>query len=628
MSMESLVRALSTIAPKLCFLAAVFVAVALAAENIRSNPVAIDEYAHVPAGVSYWDFGRHYLYRENPPLVRLLTSLPVWLSRPKISYRGADASIRSEWQVGRDFIGANGSRHQFLFNEARCVSLFLAVSCAYLIYVWAEQGYGSGPAAVLACLWLLYPTVIAHAAIASVDVGACFFGLLAAYLFWRFLQSPGWRTTIVAAVGLGMAEGSKFTMLFLYPALGLICVVFRVIGRATGDGRGFRYRPPCLQVVVAFALSVVVLNAIYAFDRVGRPLGSFHFKSVVLSGRPTADPDDVAWGNRFRGTWLSRFPVFLPEDYVLGLDSQKWEEEIGFHRPAPGGGLVRGGAWYSPLSTLAFKLPLGTLALILGSVIAAVAGVRHLCYQVVYLSIIVAAFCLVLMPQTGLNWAARYSLPVFPFLVLLIGQPIQAAWKHRVWRWLILASVGWNLLAVLLARPHFFSYGNELIGGNEGARRFFAGGDLDWGQDLYRLARWRVEHPEFRPMAILYYGVLNPASLGLNDSRVPDAFLDTTPEDEPNSNPEPHLYLAISANLLLGAPAEVILESGRATLACINPRLLNFEGAFARVGMTIYLFEVVPSLQEARTARPILFEQLHSCLREVPSSMRKAKMIL
>ena len=114
MSVEPLQRKAFADASKLCFLATVFVAVALAAENIRSNPVLIDEYAHVPAGLSYWDFGRHYLYRENPPLVRLLTSLPVWLSSPKISYRNADPSIRSEWEVGRDFILAR-TVHAIIF---------------------------------------------------------------------------------------------------------------------------------------------------------------------------------------------------------------------------------------------------------------------------------------------------------------------------------------------------------------------------------------------------------------------------------------------------------------------------------------------------------------------------------
>ncbi len=64
------------------FLVTVGCAALLSGECIRSNPVMLDEYAHVPAGVSNWDLGRHFLYRENPPFVRLLSSFPVWLSRP------------------------------------------------------------------------------------------------------------------------------------------------------------------------------------------------------------------------------------------------------------------------------------------------------------------------------------------------------------------------------------------------------------------------------------------------------------------------------------------------------------------------------------------------------------------
>lgn len=628
MSVEPLRQKASPDVSKICFFATVFVAVALAAENIRSNPVEIDEYAHVPAGLSYWDFGRHYVYRENPPLVRLLTSLPVWLSSPRISYRSADPSIRSEWGVGRDFLNANASRYHFLIGEARCVSLILAVACAYLIYVWARRCYGSVAAPVLASLWLLYPTVLAHAAIASVDVGACFFGLLAAYLLWRFLQRPGWHTTVFAGIGLGLAQGSKFTMLFLYPSLLLICVTFRGIRWVRADEGDCEYRPSWLRVAIVLALSVVVLDAIYVFDRVGRPLGSFQFKSYVLSGQPTVDAPNPPQGNQFRQTWLGQLPVPLPEDYVLGLDSQKWEEEIGFYRPAPAGGLVHGGAWYSPLVTVAFKLPLGTIALILGSTVAGVICLRHLRYDAIFMSILVAMFFLVLGSQTGLNWAARYSLPSIPFLALLIGQPIQVAWNRRAWRWLMVACVGWNLLVVLLARPHFLSYGNELIGGKEGVRHFFAGSDLDLGQDLYRLAQWRIDHPDRRPMNILYYGALNPGLLGLNDSEVPDFFLDSTPDDQSNAEPRKHLYLAISANLLLGSPAQVILESGRSVIAYTDPRLLSFDDAFARVGMTIYLFEVVPALQDARTARPILFDRLRSCLHEIPITELKAKMIL
>lgn len=33
-----------------------------------------DETAHLPAGVSYWQFGRFDLYPVNPPLVKLVAA--------------------------------------------------------------------------------------------------------------------------------------------------------------------------------------------------------------------------------------------------------------------------------------------------------------------------------------------------------------------------------------------------------------------------------------------------------------------------------------------------------------------------------------------------------------------------
>ncbi len=116
------------------FLALVACFVVLASECIRSNPVLVDEYGHVPVGVSYWETGYHYLYRENPPFVRLLASFPVWLSNAKTDYARASRAYRSEWHVGMDFITANGARHHEYFGMARSVVLFLAVVCALAMF--------------------------------------------------------------------------------------------------------------------------------------------------------------------------------------------------------------------------------------------------------------------------------------------------------------------------------------------------------------------------------------------------------------------------------------------------------------------------------------------------------------
>ena len=53
-----------------CLIALAIAFVVLAHEVSVTNAIMVDEYAHLPAGVSYWDLGRFYIYRENPPLVQ------------------------------------------------------------------------------------------------------------------------------------------------------------------------------------------------------------------------------------------------------------------------------------------------------------------------------------------------------------------------------------------------------------------------------------------------------------------------------------------------------------------------------------------------------------------------------
>ncbi len=58
----------------------------------------------------------------------------------------------------------------------------------------------------------------------------------------------------------------------------------------------------------------------------------------------------------------SAIPVPLPGQYVLGFDSEKHDEECGL-MCLRGGRLVHRGAWYSPMETLLFKLPVVQSAL-------------------------------------------------------------------------------------------------------------------------------------------------------------------------------------------------------------------------------------------------------------------------
>ena len=56
--------------------------VALAVNSLLQENATVDEVAHLPAGVTYWQKGTFKLYHHNPPLVKLVAALPVVASRP------------------------------------------------------------------------------------------------------------------------------------------------------------------------------------------------------------------------------------------------------------------------------------------------------------------------------------------------------------------------------------------------------------------------------------------------------------------------------------------------------------------------------------------------------------------
>ena len=560
----------------------------LASEAIDGNAVVFDEFAHVPAGITHWESGRFAIYRENPPLVRMLAALPAWLSDARIDYSRAGIARRSEWHVGWDFVRANGPRHREIFRRSRLVVVALAVACGLLVFRWARQVYTSS-SAPLVCMavWLMDPNVLAHGSIATTDIGTAALGFLASYAFWCYLQAPGVSPALWAGLTLGLAQASKFSMLVLYPAWLLIALADR---REASEVRRWRARDLAAIAIV----SLLVLNAVYLFEGTGTPLGSFDFHSALLGGRPTPGETPGGSSNRFRGTPLGSWLVLLPRDYVLGFDSQKWDEEIGLAN-LEGGRLVLGGHWYSPLLTAARKLPPGSLLLIAAS--AALFYLRRRPRLVgAVLWIPPLAIVGLLCSQTGLNWPIRYSVPAFPYLAVAAGGIVEAPWPRKRVRWLVVACLAWNGVELVLARPAFLSYGSPLAGGRDGAQRRFLGSNYDWGQDLFRLKRWADEHPEVRPLCVSSFGVLSPPEVGLAARGLPLRFLEPPDSDrEPPPAPAPAFFWAVSSNYLNGLPGWFTFDDGSRSFASLRPSVLRPEQAFARVGATIFVFAIPPT---------------------------------
>lgn len=382
--------------------------------------------------------------------------------------------------------------------------------------------------------------------------------------------------------------GTKFTLALLAP-------VWLVVAVGLAWSRGWRlgalnWRAGALSAAVP-ALALLVLNALYVFQGTFSPLGSHTFTSPLLSGSPDAGAGDFV-GNRFAGTAMGRIPVPLPADFLLGFDSQLDDQQVGKFASLSGGRLVDRGPWYSPLRTMLYKLPGGTLLLLAAALGYWLWNPRRVtaAEALVWVTPLTLLGFLCTQPG-GLNSVYRYTLPAAPFLLIGAGKLVEAAWRHRAGRVVVAACFLWNVAAVVSVRPGYLSFGNELAGGPDGAQRMFVGSNYDWGQDLFRLRRWAHGHPDLRPLAVVYHGVIEPSEVGLETCLPPASFF-TRPAEVPDTGPRGDFYLAVSSNGLHGLPCHIDGGGGFCAMGIIRSPLLRPENAIARVGRSIYVFRV------------------------------------
>jgi hypothetical protein len=146
------------------------------------------------------------------------------------------------------------------------------------------------------------------------------------------------------------------------------------------------------------------------------------------------------------------------------------------------------------------------------------------------------------------NIGERYILPVYPYLILFAASSA-APWlqsrKGVLAAGSVLALHLWPALAA--TREGHLSYFNRLAGGARGGHRVLLDSNLDWGQDLPRLAAWMRRQGVPR-IQLAYHGSDHPARLGIEREDLPGVML-YAPRAPVRAFEG---VVAVSPNLLLG----------------------------------------------------------------------------
>ena len=485
-----------------------------------------NEPAHLAAGVHTWLTGRFDVYRVNPPLVRMVATIPVVLANPNVSrlpYRD-EPGMRLEWRFGQDFLRANGVQRSLRYLAMARLSLIPALLLgAWVCWRWACDLYGAASGLLALLLWCFSPNLIGWGATICPDAVAASAGVVAGYAFWLWLREPKPFRLMLAGVTLGMALLCKMTSIILLGLWPILWLIGRRANRQTqaGDGR----RPSRLGLIGILLLALYVLNGGYGFQGSFTPLGQFDFVSEAFAGRNDGTAPQRS-GNRFSHTWVGRLPVPFPRDYVLGIDLQRRDFEQrrwSYLR----GEWKRGGWWYYYLYGLAVKVPLGTLGLVLLAVTSLVSRTRCRTSwrDEVFLLAPVVAVLILVSSQTGINHHLRYVLLVFPFAFVWVSRTAVAfACGYRKMAASVVLLAACSVGNTLWHLPHALSYFNALVGGPANGYRHLLGSNLDWGQDLLFLRSWIRRNPQARP---LYVAGIPGYDLSLVGIRFPE------PSEEP-----------------------------------------------------------------------------------------------
>lgn len=399
----------------------------------------IDEPAHLAAGMQWLDQHRYDYQDLNPPLARIAGAL--------IPYLAGERSYRAPfyWE-GAMLLGRAAHYDRVLALGRSGILIFFWIGSA-CVFLWAFRIGGGLAGALATAFFTTTPPILAHSGLITTDMALTAFMAEAAVGSLWWVRQPTAKRSIVLGVSIAGAMLSKFSSLpFLACAWTAMFAWHSYCDRPDRSAINESIRARIQPSLYALAVAAIVVWAAYRFS----------FGRTDFLG-PLRVPAPHFW-NGLRDVWAQNTQG--ARAYLLG-------------------GISQHGFWYYYPVVLAIKTPLAMLILVFAA--AFVAARRRL--DDAGLPIAFSAGILLFALSSNINIGVRHVLPVYAGLAVACG-----AAMARSSRWLALggALLAWQVVAGIATHPDYLAYTNELAGSHP--EKILVDSDLDWGQDMNRLA--------------------------------------------------------------------------------------------------------------------------------------------
>lgn len=467
---------------------------ALVVHHMAGDSATTDEPVHIAAGVEIVRDGTGRWNPEHPPLAKALAGLAL----TGLDVRPAGDPIANPSHAGLllSFLYESQTPAETILFRARLP--FVALFLALLLAVRREAGrrFGTAAGGVALAFAALDPNLIAHAGVVHTDLAVTLFLVLSLGPLARISDTAD----RLAPVALGILWGLAFLSKYSAPLLVLVTLPLMFVGEpgkkllAPSAAHGVA-RVGGRLLISAFIASLVVL---FGFSLAYRGQSSSDREALardrlLAKGRSAAAADFAEAAGR----------VFPPLGNVAtGALSVALQNRVGAGPAYFMGRVAEGGTpWYFPVAFLV-KVSLGLLA---GAALGAFSPGGH--RFGLFVAGALAAF-FVLSAGSAYNIGVRHLLFAFPLLAILAASATPSEYRP-VGRALLLGGlVLVRAIEVLAVHPHELAFFNAAAGGSRGGRRFLVDSNLDWGQDLARLAAAAPAYSSSPLPAIVFGGDL------------------------------------------------------------------------------------------------------------------------
>jgi hypothetical protein len=406
-----------------------------------------DEPAHIACGLQYVAQHVYHYETQHPPLTRAMIAVLPYLNgtRP----RGKPTFQLEGW----DLITYEHHPAQTVMLMRLGNLPFFILGCV-VVYLWGRRYFGAAVGVIAALCFTLIPTILAHAGLATTDMGlaatlaAAFFAML----IWA--EEPTLKRGAIFGFCMALTLLSKFTALGFFPMGAAIALTYYLAARRPGVSSLIamaKERAASFGVAVGVCLFLMWAAFFFSF-------GPVPFWKVSLPAWEYFDGIRVALMHNTDG-----HPAWL----------------LGEAR--------RFGWWYYFPVALAVKTPLAMLAMVGVGIVVCWRNHKSVAYMMP------VAFMLgILLPAmtSHVNIGSRHVLPVFLVFSILAALGLvhmARASNRKAWAGAVAgALMAWLAGTGALHHPDYIPYFNELVQGQPD--RVLCDSDYDWGQDTKRLA--------------------------------------------------------------------------------------------------------------------------------------------